>query len=228
MKINDLKQKYLYLYLHSTSIALIKLKQLNQIWLLNCFEGSQHTLANKNIKIAQIKKIIIVHNIQSSVNGLLGLLSSISLNAGCSQIDIYGPQLLQKYIFWGRKYSKTNFRQRLYFHDALYGKMFYRLNPYLYSSLPVRQDFYDHYSLLIAQRSGVFNCSNAKNYNVPFGPLYGYLKEGQNFVLPDGSVVYSRQFICGYCLGSEVALVNFCAGKLFTRIIKSMTYVLYS
>lgn len=227
MKINDWKQKYLYVYLYSTSAALIKFKQLNQIWLLNCFEGCQHALTSKNIKIAQIKKIIITYDIKGSINGLLGLLSSLSLNTAGRQIDIYGPKLLHKYIFWCRKYSKTNFRQQLYFHDILYGAMLNRLNLYLYYSVCLHQNFYDHYNLLNAQQPGALNCSNAKNYNVPFGPLYGYFKKGHNFILPDGSVLYGQQFICGHYLGFEVALINFRPQRCCMHIIKNITYAIY-
>lgn len=226
VKINEWKQKYLYAHLYSASVVLIKLSQLNQIWLLNCLEGCQYALTSKNIKIAQIKKIIIIHDSPGSINGLLGLLSTFSLTTEGAQIDIYGPKLLHKYIFWGRKYSKTNFRQKLHFHNILHGTMLHRLNLYLCSSMFLRQN-YDYYKLIDAQQSGAFNCSNAKNYNVPLGPLYGSFKKGQNFILPDGAVFYSQQFIYGYYLGCEVGLINFRPQKRHMRIIKNMTYVIY-
>lgn len=227
MRINNWQQKYLHVYLLRNFTAAIKLRQLSQIWLLNCFEGCQHALASKNIKIGQITKIIVVHNSPDYINGLLGLLSTISLSTERSRIDVYGPNSIHKYMFLGRKYSRTSFRHDLYFHNSLDSNtaehlsicLNYLIDPNISSSI--------YLSLLDTERSGVFNCSCASNYNLPPGSLYGYLKKGQSFILPDGSVVHGQHFIHGYYLGCEFTIVNHAIRKCDSGMISSASYVTY-
>lgn len=217
----------MYVYLFRASTTLIRLKQLSQIWLLNCFEGSQHSLARKNIKIAQIKKIIITHDSSFSVNGLLGLLSTVSLSSEKCNIDIYGPSSLHKYVFWGRRYSKTGFRHKLHFYNVLDGSIVNRLNFYLHAFVCVHNSSCANYRLLGSECPGVFNCDHAKNYGVPFGSLYGSFKKGQDFILPDGFIFYSRNFIYGYHLGCAIALLTCTARKRDICTIKSAVYAIY-
>lgn len=183
---------------------------------------------SKNIKIAQIKKIIIMHSDPGSINGLLGLLSSISLNTEGSQIDVYGPKSLCKYIFWGRKYSRTRFRQRLYVYDIFSTSILDGLNVYIYPCIRFNKNFYDYYELLNSEQTGVFDCSNAKSYNVPFGSLYGCFKKGQNFILPDGSILYSQYFLLGYYLECKIVVINRNPKRCHTGVIKNISYAIYN
>ena len=204
MEINYLQQEYLFVYLLNISSMVIRLKQSGDIWLVNCFEGCQHLLAKKKVKISQIKKIIITDNNIHNFSGLLGLLSSISLKTQTNQIDIYGPENLYKYVFWGRKYSQTNFRYKLYIHTILNNLVIQQINCNIY--------FFNHkcniitYILLLSEIPGPFGLNNAIKYKIPFGPLYGYLKLGYHFILPDGFVMYSQNFLSGYYLGSKLFL----------------------
>lgn len=221
MNIYNCRQKHLYVYLLGSFSALIRFNQLSDIWLFNCFEGCQHVLANKKIKIAQIKRIIIPCYSVTSLNGLLGLLSTVSLNTASYKIDIYGPRSLCKYIFWGRKYSKTNFRHKLYFYDISDGIMVRQINAHIGAFIYRYKPIYADYNLLNSEEAGPFNSENAKKYNIPAGPLYHYFKIGQNFILPDGSIVYGQKFVRGYYLGGQIALVDCFSKKLELVMISS-------
>lgn len=227
MEINNWQQKHLYVYLFGTFNALIRLRQLGQIWLLNCFEGCQHTLGKKKVKIAQIKTIIITHNNTRNINGLLGLLSTISLNTGNSRIDIYAPKEIHKYIFWGRKYSKTNFRYKLYLHDLSSNIIVQHLSFCFHAFVHIDKDNCSVYSFMDFEHPGVFNCENIKKYNVPLGYLYSYFKAGQNFILPDGQIIYGRSFIYGYYLGAQIVLINRSPVKRELIMTKNSLYAIY-
>lgn len=228
MRIDNWRQKYLHVYLLRNFTAVIKLRQLGQIWLLNCCEGCQHVLARKNIKIAQIAKIIVTHNSPNYINGLLGLLSTISLSTERSRVDVYGPNSIHKYIFLGCKYSRTSFRHGLYFYNSLDNKTIEQLNTCLNYFIDPDVTSRTYLSLLDAERSGMFNCRYAKNCNLPPGSLYGYLKKCQSFILPDGSVVHGKYFIYGYYLGCEFALVSHAFGKRDVGMISRASYVIYA
>lgn len=227
MKINNLQQEYLFVYLSNTSSFLIKLRQIGDIWLFNCLEGCQHALARKKIKISQIKKIIITDNNIKNISGLLGLLSSISLNTKTNRIDIYGPQGLSKYIFWGRKYSQTNFRYKLYIHTIVDGLIAKQLNFSIYAFKHKDKSNLIDYTVLLSEKPGSFKTINAVKYKIPFGPLYGYFKVGRNFILPDGFITYSRSFISGYYLGGKVLFMHKYIKKETIKMLHNYTLLIY-
>ena len=210
MKINYLNQEYVFSSLSSTSSFLIKFSQRGDVWLFNCVESCQHILSIKKIKISQIKKIVITDNSINNISGLLGLLSSISLNTATERIDLFGPNGLQYYLFGGRKYSQTNFRYKLYVHDLSYELICHQLSVSCTNFYNIYLHGLDNYNYLLVsqERSGPFNSIKAFNYRIPFGPLYGDLKLGKQFILPDGFIVCHKTFVYGYLLGNKVTLFD--------------------
>ena len=208
MKVNYLNQEYVSNSLSGTSSFLIKFSQKGDVWLFNCIESCQHILSIKKIKIGQIKKIVITDNSIDNISGLLGLLSSISLNTTTDRIDLFCPNGLQYYLFGGRKYSQTNFRYKLYIHNLSCELISHQLSVSCTNLYNLHLHGYYNYVLLSQERSGPFNSTKALNYSIPFGPLYGDLKLGKNFILPDGFIVCNKKFVCGYFLGNRVTLFN--------------------
>ena len=223
MKIINLKQKYVFISSCqdvSTNFV-IKVEPLGQIWLLNCSEGCQHILTRKRVKISQITKIIITDLKIDNINGLLGLLSTLNLNTRIENIDIYGPRGLADYIFLGRKYSQTNFHYVLSIYNfetsIIAHSSFYRI----YAFKALSSMFLYNYSIVISEKPGRFDVLKAINYQVPLGPLYGYLKYGKDFILPDGTMIYGNSFINTYYLGNKVSFMPDCVER---QIIESCKY----
>ena len=224
MEINNLKYECLFVHVYSSFSFLIKLRQLGQIWLFNCFEGCQHILARKKVKVSQINKIILTNNRISNISGLLGLLSSMSLNTNITKIDIYGPQSLQRYIFFGRKYSQTNFRYKLYIHAISEGFILKQFNMSIYAFINQYECDNLNYFLLSSERPGFFNVGNAAQYHVPFGPLYGQLKFTTDFILPDGSIMYSHNFVHSYYLGEKLVIFDISFKRSTVEVLKNSLY----
>ena len=222
MKINNLQQQYLFVYLSCNSSFLLKLKQQGHIWLFNCFEGCQHTLAN-----SQIKSIVITDNSIKNISGLLGLLSSISLSTEVRRIDIYGPKELKKYIFLGRKYSQTNFCYKLYIHAISEGFINCQLNTVFYTFMHNCKYKVLNYCIMTFEEPSSFRSKVAIKLKIPFGPLYGCFKEGKDFILPDGLILYGKGFICGYYLGSKVVFVHRIFHPSNKKILKNSACLLY-
>nr|YP_009541639.1 hypothetical protein [Synarthrophyton chejuense]AYR05648.1 hypothetical protein [Synarthrophyton chejuense] len=211
MKIINLKQKYLFTYSFQdiSSSFILKIGQLGQIWLFNCTEGCQYILARKKIKISQISKIIITDLRVQNISGLLGLLSSLSLNSSIKNIDLYGPEGLSNYLFLGRKYSQTNFRYIVSIYSIQTGiivqnKFFqiYAFNMLKYFSL-------FNYSILMPERPGPLDILKVRSYKIPLGPLYGNLKLGKDFILPDGVVIFGNNFVNSYYLGNKLTFLSY-------------------
>lgn len=227
MQIYKLRQESLFLFIPKNSSFLIRPKQLGDIWLFNCFEGCQHILTTNKFKISQIKKIVITSLNVKNISGLLGLLSSISLNTTTSRIDIYGPKNLFKYIFWGRKYSYTNFRYLIYIHVVEEGLITHQLGLKVYSFYHYPKIGVVNYVLLIAEQSGPLNSLNAVNYHIPFGPIYGYFKMRKNFVLPDGSIACHTNFVLGYYLGSKLLFIDKLIEEKNQSLLSNSSYLFY-
>lgn len=227
MKIISLEHKNLFLSLSFQPNFLIKLEQLGQLWLFNCIEGCQQILAQKKIKVNQITKIIITDLYINNISGLLGLLSSLSLNSNIKCLDLYAPKGLINYLLMGRKYSLTSFRYKLYLHIISKGLItscpYIKL--YAYSSTP---DTVINYCLLVNEKLGHFDLKRSLVYNIPLGPLFSKLKEGNNFLLPDGYIVYGNLFLDNYSLGNKIVVISPYSSRLCVEFIHNATYVIYS
>lgn len=227
VKIYKLRQEYLFVSLSNTFSFFIRLKQLGDVWLFNCFEGCQHILKRKKVKISQVKKIIITSNSVECISGLLGLLSSINLNTKTNRLDIYAPRALHKYILWGRKYSQTNFRYELYVHTILDGLIAHHVNLSIYTVYQCYTLGLVNCIILFSEQPGPFNSTKAVDYKIPFGRLYGYFKLRKNFILPDGFIAYSNNFLHGYYLGNKVLFIFRDIREGIMPVLSNYTYLTY-
>ncbi len=226
VEIYKFQQEYLFTVISNTPSYFIKLKQLGAIWLFNCCEGCQHRLAKNRIKISQIRKIIITHNRIENISGLLGLLSSMSLSAVTKRLDIYAPKGLHKYIFLCRKYSQTSYRYTLHLHTVLDGLICYQGNINIYALYDPWKFQITKYIFLFFEQTGSFHSLNAAMYTVPSGPLYGFLKRGCRFIVPDGFLVYNTNFIYGYHLGAKLLLLSKLKEVSNTFVLNNYTVLL--
>nr|YP_009510759.1 ribonuclease Z [Gracilaria gracilis]AXI96432.1 ribonuclease Z [Gracilaria gracilis] len=168
-----------------------KLQHLKTIWLFNCCEGCQHYLMKQKMKISQVSKIIITEMTIGNISGLPGLLSSLSLSNKKNAVHIYGPANLAKYLELTKKYSKTNFRYNLYFHTL---KTNYIVKDHEYQIYCLKKSKHSEFIITISNNKGKFQLNHAKQWEIEIGPLYGKLKKGYDFILPDGITINSQDF----------------------------------
>lgn len=186
----------------------IKIKQLPNIWLFNCYEGCQNILIQNYIKSSQISTIILTELNTENIGGLLGLLSSLSLSTRIKKLDIYGPIGLSKYICLGRKYSQTNFRYTLQIHNISTGLISSNLLYKIYAFAINNRNISFNYNIINAEKIGKFSLMKAIKHRIPIGPLYRKLKIGHEFILPDGLFIYGNHFISQYTIGNKITLIS--------------------
>lgn len=178
-----------------SSIAL-RLPQRAEVWLLDCGEGTQHQVLHSEIKISQITRIFITHMHGDHIFGLMGLLASCGLAGNPNRIDIYGPPGLDDYLRACGRYSQTHFSYPIKVHTVQPGLLFedeefrVRCGP-LKHRVPAFG-----YRIEEKDRPGHFDADQAAALGIPFGPLYGKLKRGEQITLPDGRKVQGRD-LCG-------------------------------
>lgn len=184
----------------SNTSFVIKLFTFKDIWIFNCSEGCQFNVLNQNFKISNLSKIILTDLNINNISGLLGFLSSLNLIGRVKSLHIYGPRELKYYLDLGKKYSHTNFSYTVYLHVLNTGLVINYCNYRVYSF------FYNKkYEFIINQseQNGTFFLSKAQsNYLIP-GPLYGKLKKGSIFLLPDGFLLNGKNLTSFNTLGKE-------------------------
>lgn len=177
-----------------TSYA-FNIKYFKEIWIFNCFQGCQHMLGEKRIKISQISKIIITELHTENISGLLGLLSSLSLINRTKELHIYSPKGLEQYLKLGKKYSQTKFRYSLYFHILKTGLI---INNNIYQvytfSDKISNKMIFEFLIISKEQYGKFKSNKAGKFYLMAGPLYGQIKKGSCFVLPDGFILKAKNF----------------------------------
>jgi ribonuclease Z len=187
-----------------STTSLVKCNQTNSVWLFNCTEGSQHFLMKQRIRIHQINNIVLTNLSLEYLAGLMGLLSSLSLNSHIQTMNIYGPPGISNYLQLARKYSQTTFKFNLEIHILSYGYFEYSL-PYLIYSYPVNpRNNQIEYIILEKEKIGRLLSIKAKNFNIITGSLYAHLKSQNRFIMPDGYIIAGKFFTCSRSQGFKI------------------------
>ncbi len=190
--------------IHPSTSLLIKCNHTNETWLFNCPEGLQHDLIKQKIRTNQIKNIVLTNLSIENITGLVGFLSSLSLNSHFHKINLYGPTGLSKYLQLARKYSQTTFKYKIEVYTIKYGYLNSNLI-YLIYSYPLdskSQEF--EYIVLEKEQLGRFISSKAQDFNIISGPLYGDLKLQHRFITPDGYIISGKFFTYGRSTGFKI------------------------
>nr|YP_009398173.1 ribonuclease Z [Thaumatella adunca]ARW67359.1 ribonuclease Z [Thaumatella adunca] len=183
---------------------LIKLPTIKDTWIFNCTEGCQFNIFNQSFKINNLSKIIIPNLHILNISGLLGLLSTLNLIGRIKSLHIYAPIDLKYYLDLGKKYSRTNFSYMIYIHVLKTGLIINHYSHRIYAF-----NYFDRYEFIIMQveQHGTFYLNKARsNYLAP-GPLYGKLKKGLSFLLPDGFIIDGYRFTDINFLGYQICLL---------------------
>ncbi len=178
-----------------SSVAL-KLTQRGEVWLFDCGEGTQHQFLRSDLKVSQIRRIFVTHMHGDHIFGLMGLLASCGLAGNMEEVDIYGPPELGDYLKACRRYSQTHFSYPMHFHAVKPG-VIYEDAEYTVSCELLKHRVPAHgYRVSEKDKPGHFDADRAKSLGIPFGPIYGKLKNGETIELEDGRRI-NGQDLCG-------------------------------
>nr|QCI05459.1 ribonuclease Z [Crouania attenuata] len=201
----------------------IKFTHKQDVWLLNCYEGYQHFFIKHHLKINQISKIFLTDLNSNNIAGLFGLLSSLNLMNRSKPISLYAPYGLQYYLDLVKKYSRTNFTYAIFCY-------LYKFN-YLFTNkiYKLRYDVCRSYAILSifsCEYQGQFDLCKAIKWHLNKGPLYGKLKTGTIFLLPDGTILNGLYFTYFIYPGRKVSIVsNLLSLRLMVEQSKKTTII---
>jgi ribonuclease Z len=180
----------------NVSSVVMKLPQKAELWLFDCGEGTQQQLIKSDLRSSQIRRIFITHMHGDHTFGLMGLLASCGLAGNVAEIDLYGPPELGEYIKASRRLSHTHFAYPLRIHTVQPGIVF-EDDQFTVSCELLKHRIPAHgYRIVERDRVGQFDVEQAQALGIPFGPLYGKLKNGESITLDDGRVIHGPD-LCG-------------------------------
>nr|QCI06362.1 ribonuclease Z [Dictyurus purpurascens] len=171
-------------------------------FIFNCCEGCQYFIVNTKFKINKISKIILTDLHINNLSGLMGLLSSLNLIGRVNSLHIYGPKDLAYYLDLCKKYSHTNFNYAIYIHILTTGLV---INHYQYRIYTFMNSFQYNFIIMELEKNGKFFFNKARKNNLVVGPLYGKLKKGYSFLLPDGSNLNGNSFTIINFFGQQLS-----------------------
>nr|YP_009315663.1 Ribonuclease Z [Trichogloeopsis pedicellata]SCW24321.1 Ribonuclease Z [Trichogloeopsis pedicellata] len=212
--------------LNSSLNFLIRCSQNGEVWLFNCPEGCQQLLHIYNIKITQIRHIVLTSLKIKEISGLIGLLSSLSLNGNTNTINLYGPHGLLAYINLIRKYSHTTFRYNLKIYVYQHAEI-YKSNQFHLCTYPINKlTTYMTSVFFEKERKGRFQLFKAKQYGLQPGPVYKYLKLHTRYILPDGTIISGKYFTDKYSQGTKILCLSSKYGFRFSyELIQYPSYI---
>jgi ribonuclease Z len=178
-----------------TSIALKLLEERGAVWLFDCGEATQHQILHTSIKPRRIEKIFITHLHGDHIYGLPGLLSSRSFQGGESLVTVYGPAGIKEYIEVSLKISKSYLKYPIEIIEFEEGVIFED------EQFAVEARLLEHgipsygYRIVEKDRPGTLLADKLAAAGVKPGPDYRKIKNGEEVILEDGTVINPDEFV---------------------------------
>lgn len=178
-----------------TSIALKLLEERGAVWLFDCGEATQHQILHTSIKPRRIEKIFITHLHGDHIYGLPGLLSSRSFQGGESLVTVYGPAGIKEYIEVSLKISKSYLKYPIEIIEIEEGVIFED------EQFAVESKLLEHgipsygYRIMEKDRPGTLLADKLAAAGVKPGPDYRKIKNGEEVILEDGTVINPEEFV---------------------------------
>lgn len=163
----------------------------NQMFLIDCGEGSQVQLRKHKIKFSRISRIFISHLHGDHFYGLIGLISTFNLLNRENDLHIYGPKGIKEIILLQLKLSNSYTRYNLYFHELedKESVLIYEDDNVTVHTIPLKHRVYTNGFLFKEKNTQrTLNIEAVEEYEIE-KCYYAKIKNGGNIVLEDGRVI---------------------------------------
>lgn len=163
----------------------------NQMYLIDCGEGTQVQLRKHKIKFSRINQIFISHLHGDHFFGLIGLISTFSLLNRPSDLHIYGPKGIKEIILLQIKLSKSYTKYNLFFHEleSTNSELIFEDDKIAIYTIPLKHRVYTN-GFLFKEKPGLrrINIDAAKEHNIEIC-YFNKLKQGSDLKQEDGTII---------------------------------------
>ncbi|MEY8442036.1 ribonuclease Z [Lactobacillaceae bacterium 24-114] len=178
------------------SIALKLLEELNEIWLFDAGEATQHQILRTTIRPRKVTKIFVTHLHGDHIFGLPGFLSSRSFQGGNEPLTIYGPIGIKRFIMTALQVSESRLSYPLHFVEIDHDQTLFDENGFKVTTRALDHKIACYgYRIEEADHPGELLVDKLREDHVPSGPIYGKLKSGETVTLDDGRVINGKDYI---------------------------------
>ena len=179
-----------------TSVALKLLEELNEIWLFDAGEATQHQILHTTIRPRKVTKIFITHLHGDHIFGLPGFLSSRSFPGGNEPLTIYGPVGIKKFVMTALQVSESRLSYPLKFVEIDHSQELFNERGFKVTTMSLDHKIACYgYRIEEADHPGELQVDKLRQDNIPSGPIYGQLKAGKTVKLDDGRVIDGKNYI---------------------------------
>jgi ribonuclease Z len=169
---------------HLTSVLL---RREGELFLFDCGEGTQVALRRLNLRWKKISVIFISHTHADHVTGLPGLLMLSSQVDRDDPLYIIGPPRICEYIETSRRVLDMYINYEIVVQEITKPGIVYRGDGFHVRSFPLQHTKPCYgYTLEEDIRPGEFHPEKAEALNVPRGPLWARIQDGETVKSADG------------------------------------------
>jgi ribonuclease Z len=167
------------------------LEMRNELFLIDCGEGTQVELRRNKVKFSKIEHVFISHLHGDHFFGLVGLVATFRLLNRKNQLHIYGPKGIKEAITLQLKLSNSWTNYPLYFHE-LEEKVpvrIYEDDKVTVDTIPLKHRIYVNGFLFREKPTErKLNINAAQKYKIDV-VYYKKIKAGKDVTLEDGRVI---------------------------------------
>ncbi|MGA8855347.1 MAG: ribonuclease Z [Christiangramia sp.] len=167
------------------------LEMKNDLFLIDCGEGTQVQLRRNKIKFSKIKHIFISHLHGDHFYGLVGLVSTFRLLNRESELHIYGPKGIKEIITLQLKLANSWTNFPLIFHEltSKEPELLYENAKLSVTTIPLKHRVYTN-GFLFREKPGdrKLLIDKAEEFNIDY-TLFKSLKKGKDVRSEDGELI---------------------------------------
>ena len=190
----------------------------NNMFLIDCAEGTQVQLRKNKIKFSKINHIFISHLHGDHVYGLIGLVSTFMLLKRVNDLHIYGPIGIKEIITLQLRLSNSWTTYGLFFHEleAATSEIIYEDEKVVVTTIPLKHRIYTN-GFLFQEKEGdrKLNLDAVQNYEIETC-YYQKIKNGKDITLEDGRVIANEMLTFDPIAPKSYA---FCSDTIFDETI---------
>lgn len=162
----------------------------DEVFLVDCGEGTQIRLAHFKVKRSRITRIFISHLHGDHFYGLIGLLNTMNLLNRETALHIHGPEAIEKVISLQLELAQASLRFPVHFHiNPENGGIIYQGGTTLVSCFPVKHRIPCWgYRFDVVRSPRKIIPEKAVELGIPTA-FFRQLARGEDYVSPDGHVV---------------------------------------